>query len=175
MSNTFWAHSKPPIDFGLEGTVGRRPVETIEESVFAKRLREIRKRRGLTQAELAQKLGLQQSMIAQYERGYIRVHAATLIVRLAAALQVTPNELLGTEDIRTEDVLKSRSLLRRLKQVNQLPAADQKALIRFLDALFARHQAPRPIKPSSASTPSDVPRSHQKRRLKVARRSRSLP
>lgn len=149
--------------------MGRRPTDTNEESSFGRRLREIRKRRGLTQAELAQKLGLQQSMIAQYERGYIRVHAATLIVRLAAALQVTPNDLLGTEELKIDGALQNRALLRRLKQVDQLPVADQKALIRFLDALIARHHSTQ----QSTSTSSTPTRTHQKRnRRQAARRSR---
>jgi transcriptional regulator with XRE-family HTH domain len=158
----------------MEVSLGRRPVEAAEESAFGKRLREIRKRRGLTQAELAERLGLQQSMIAQYERGYIRVHAATLIVRLAAALQVTPNDLLGTQELQIDGALGNRALLRRLKQIDQLPVADQKALIRFLDALFARHQSTRqPSSTPSATTPAQ--RSHQTRkRLKAARRSRKV-
>jgi len=112
----------------------------LEETTFGERLREIRKRRGMTQSELAAKLGLQQSMIAQYERSYIRLNAARLIVRLATALDTTPNELLGTESLQTESIIRNRALLRRLRHVDRLPQADQKALVRFLDALLTRHQ-----------------------------------
>lgn len=120
--------------------MGRRPTTPLEETAFGKRLREIRKRRGMTQSELAAKLGLQQSMIAQYERGYIRLNAAGLIVRLVEALDTTPNELLGADALQTESVIRNRALLRRLRHVDRLPQADQKALVRFLDALLARHK-----------------------------------
>ena len=42
--------------------------------VFGNRLKEIRKRRGLSQVELARRLGLHQSLISQYECGYLRLH-----------------------------------------------------------------------------------------------------
>lgn len=61
--------------------------------VFGNRLKEIRKRRGLSQVELARRLGLHQSLISQYECGYLRLHGA-LLVRLAQALDTTPDEIL---------------------------------------------------------------------------------
>jgi len=142
-------------------------MEPTEDSTFGKRLREIRKRRGLTQRELAEKLGTQQSMIAQYEGGYIRVNAAGLIARLARALEASPNELLGFEEIKAERVVRSRGLLRRIKKVDQLPAADQKALVRFLDALLTRQQA----QASTARREPARPR-RNRRSTKAARRSR---
>jgi transcriptional regulator with XRE-family HTH domain len=153
--------------------MGRRPIEPAEDNVFGKRLLEIRKRRGLTQTELASKLGMQQSMIAQYERGYIRVHAATLIVRVARALETTPNELLGVEEIKAEGIVRNRRLLRRLRQIDQLPLADQKALIRFLDALLARQHTARRRTPPPQSATSKVSSGSQRSRRapKAARRS----
>ena len=111
-----------------------RPAEDIE---FGKRLREIRKSRDLTQAELAQQLRIHQSLIAQYEGGYIRLYAS-LIVRLCRALRATPNELLGFEEIQAEPLTRNRRLLPRLKRVDELQPADQRALLRFLDALLSR-------------------------------------
>jgi transcriptional regulator with XRE-family HTH domain len=125
-----------------------RPPEDVE---FGKRLREIRKSRDLTQAELAQQLGLHQSLIAQYEGGYIRLYAS-LIVRLCRALRSTPNELLGFQEIKAEVLTRNRRLLPRLKRVDELQAADQRALLRFLDALLSRKVDPRPARPRPART-----------------------
>lgn len=143
--------------------MNRRPNERDEANAFGKRLREIRKRRGLTQRELAEKIGLKQSMIAQYEGGYIRLNAAALIVRLSKALDSSPNELLDFEEMRVESPVRNRRLLRRLKKIDQLPLADQKALVRFLDALMARQEAeanprrqvgPQAAKPQSRRHPA---------------------
>jgi transcriptional regulator with XRE-family HTH domain len=126
-----------------------RPPEDVE---VGKRLRQIRKSRDLTQAELARQLGLHQSLIAQYEGGYIRLYAS-LIVRLCRALRSTPNELLGFQEIKAEQLTRNRRLLPRLKRVDELEPADQRALLRFLDALLGRggdKQSPglRPARPA---------------------------
>lgn len=108
-----------------------------EDIEFGRRLRDIRKSRDLTQAELARQLRLHQSLIAQYEGGYIRLYAS-LIVRLCRALRATPNELLGFQEIKAVQLTRNRRLLPRLKRVDELEPADQRALLRFLDALLTR-------------------------------------
>src|SRR5438270_7583928 len=61
---------------------------------FGRRLVELRKARGLTQVEMAERLGSTQSFVSKYERGDLRLHGE-LIVKLAAALGVSTDELLG--------------------------------------------------------------------------------
>ena len=53
-----------------------------DDKAFGRRLQDIRKRRGLSQVDVARRLGIHQSLISQYERGYLRLHGA-LLVRLA--------------------------------------------------------------------------------------------
>ncbi len=65
------------------------------------RIRAARKHRGLTQAELAKRLGVTQSLIGQYERGLKRPKIDSL-QSLAAALEVTVPWLLGDEYGNTE-------------------------------------------------------------------------
>ncbi len=121
-------------------SVGNRASSrsSVAADSVGQRLKELRKRRQLTQAEVAQKLGVHRSLVAQYEGGYLRLHA-DLIIRVAQILQASPNELLGSEPFKGERLVANRGLLRRFKEVDRLPVADQKALARFLDALFARH------------------------------------
>lgn len=61
---------------------------------FGPRLIAIRQRRGFSQSDLASSGGFQQSAISHFEAGRRLPNLANL-VRLADALQVTTDELLG--------------------------------------------------------------------------------
>ena len=61
------------------------------------RLKEARRARGLTQAELGRLVGVGKSAISQYEHG-LRLPETAILVRLAGALGVSADWLLGLED-----------------------------------------------------------------------------
>ena len=56
----------------------------------------LRKRRGLTQAEVAEAAGLSDRAYADIERGTVNMRVETLL-RICAVLRVTPDELLTDE------------------------------------------------------------------------------
>jgi transcriptional regulator with XRE-family HTH domain len=66
----------------------------IHENSFACRLRRIRKERGLTQTELAKKIGFRYQIIGAYESGKFEPSLFN-IQNLCIALNVTASELLG--------------------------------------------------------------------------------
>ena len=66
-------------------------------------LRRLRCALGLTQAELAQEVGVTQSLIAQWERGASMPGAARLPL-LASKLNCTIDELFGEPDSKTPPV-----------------------------------------------------------------------
>ena len=105
-------------------------VHTVDEKVFGRRLQEIRNRRGLTQLEVAERLGIHQSLVSQYERGYLRLHGA-LILKLAKILRTSPNEILGAEEPRENGL--DRRFLRRLQKVDQLSKRDKQILLATID------------------------------------------
>lgn len=63
------------------------------QQVFGKRVRELRKERGLSQVELASKVGIDRSYMGFLERGE-RNPSLEMIAKIAEALSVTPDELL---------------------------------------------------------------------------------
>ncbi len=105
--------------------------------MFGNRLKEIRKRRGVSQVELARRLGLHQSLISQYECGYLRLHGA-LLVRLAQALDTTPDEILTATPAATPEPPLDRRFLRRLKHVEKLSAHQKKLLLGTIDAFLSK-------------------------------------
>ena len=106
---------------------------------FADRLRQLRKQRDLSQAELAQLVGLHTNLIGRYERGESRPAADTL-KRLADALGVSSDYLLeGAVDQAAKARFEDRELLEQFQQVEQLPDHDKALVKSFLDAfLFKR-------------------------------------
>ena len=72
--------------------VARLPGHDMEKSDFGRRLRELRLATGLSQKDLAGRLGVPQSAVSQWEAG-VHSPAATDVPDLAAALGVDPGEL----------------------------------------------------------------------------------
>ena len=114
----------PPLDLGKE-TVGQR-------------LARLRKERGYTQVELAEKMGLIQSLVSDYERGVLRLNAE-MLARFALALEVSADEILGLDQApRPKTSPRSRRIQRRLLALEKLPKRDQETLLRTIDAFLAK-------------------------------------
>lgn len=102
------------------------------------RLRRLREARDISQVVLAQRLGVTQSNVSEMERG-IRSVTADLAIRLAGALRVSTDEILiGSNGEAEKTPLASVKLLRRLQRIETLPAARQRVVLRFIDALIAQ-------------------------------------
>lgn len=68
-----------------------------EGALFGARLRELRTARGLTQPDIAARVGTSASNISDLERG-IKVPTLTTVARLAAALECNVSELVQDLD-----------------------------------------------------------------------------
>ena len=116
----------PPIDRGKE-TIGTR-------------IARIRKERGLSQAQLAEHIGIIQAIVSAYERGKLRL-TADMAVRLAQALSVTTDELLQPSRARPPESKKpSLKVLRRLEKIEGLPVYQQRVLLSTIDHFLAAAQ-----------------------------------
>ena len=111
----------------------------VDEKVIGERLRELRKRQGLSQAELAAELGLNQTAISDYETGEARIHAA-MLAALARVLRTSADEILGLSAARAARSLPApdRRFLRRLERLHQLSRRDQQALLGTIDAFLTK-------------------------------------
>jgi transcriptional regulator with XRE-family HTH domain len=112
---------------------------------IGQRLARMRKERGITQIELADKLGSTQSLVSKFERGELLLHGE-LIKKLAELYAVSADEILGVENKRARVTqppapIKDRRLLRRLVAVENLSKRDKEALLRTLDAFLRKGEA----------------------------------
>lgn len=60
----------------------------------ASNLKVIRELKGISQAELGEKVGVSQQMIFQLEKGF-RTLSVPMLVSISEALECTPNDILG--------------------------------------------------------------------------------
>jgi transcriptional regulator with XRE-family HTH domain len=86
----------------------------------------VRKRLGLTQAEVAEAAGLSDRTYADIERGTVNMRTET-VLRICEALQITPNEIL-TE---TAPPLKLQQE-ELLRQLSQRPQREQETALQLL-------------------------------------------
>ena len=98
---------------------------------IGKSLQSKRKRRGLTQKQLGEKIGLTREAVASYEAGRSQLTVTTLL-DIAAVLRITVNEILGLERTVTELTV-TRRWAKRIDIVESLPESVKKHILRTLD------------------------------------------
>jgi len=68
----------------------------MEENAFGKRLRQIRKERGISQAKLAKETGILQQSVSYYELG-VNEPVLSSLIRLADYFDISLDELAGRQ------------------------------------------------------------------------------
>ena len=111
----------PPIDLGSD-TIGQRIAYH-------------RKRLGLTQKVLGEKIGIQRLLVTDYETGCVRLHDE-MVARFALALSVSADELLGLKNSRTIDTSMSLRVARRIREIEKMPEKRKKAILHTIDDLI---------------------------------------
>lgn len=111
-----------------------KPVTRSGESV-GQRLARLRRERGFTQKELAEKTGLIQALVSDYERDKLRLNA-DMILRIATALEISTDDLLQPAGPQPPARKTSRRVLRRLEQIEALPSPQQAVLLKTIDTFL---------------------------------------
>lgn len=94
----------------------------------------LRKERGISQKELANRLGVAQPNISNYERGTLRLNGE-LIIKLTEILGVSADALLGLENGATKRG-PTPKLQHQLDQLGRLPRAKQRFVSEMLTGLL---------------------------------------
>src|SRR6266542_6883858 len=112
-----------------------QPIHVQEEDVAAT-LVKMRKKRGLTQLQLAETIRITRDALSNYEMG--RTHLTDeIIIRLALSLKTTSDEILGlTKDESPDDNVSSVRFVRRMQKIAGLAERDQKVILRTIDAFL---------------------------------------
>lgn len=106
-------------------------------------LREFRKAKGLTQAQLGAVVGVSQSEIYKYEKGMRKI-PIDLLPKLAHALEVSEADFFARAQHPSRLVTVTSPVLAQiLKNLEQLPPAVQQALLHLTDALVQERSRPK--------------------------------
>lgn len=111
------------------------PLRFGKDESLGQRLARIRKSRGYTQQELAERVGSIQVLVSDYERDKLRL-SAEMAIRFAHALEVTTDELLGMTEPKTNGHKPSRKILRRLEKIDTLRPQQQAILLKTIDTFL---------------------------------------
>ncbi|HLV30652.1 MAG TPA: helix-turn-helix transcriptional regulator [Chitinispirillaceae bacterium] len=104
------------------------------------KIKVLRQLRGMSQAELAKRLGVSQKIISAYERNY-RTPSADKISHLAETLQTTANELYGTfKDDQYGKDLKKVTIWRIVEKLEMLPETAQREILQHVNILLSREK-----------------------------------
>jgi len=104
------------------------------------RISKLRKLNGLTQNELAEKMGIERTAIANYETGRLRIYDK-MLKRFAIALNVTADELLGISHNKNIDVEPNLKIIKRLKEIEDLPSRQKSSLLNTIDAYLKSNKS----------------------------------
>jgi len=111
------------------------------KETLADRIQTLRKQAGLTQIELADKIGVSKSQFIRYESKNVQP-PANIINKLADALATSVDFLIsGDKNEKAKASLKNSELIQRFKEVDSLPEDEQGVLIKIISAYVRDYRA----------------------------------
>ena len=116
------------------------PLDLGKETI-GERITRLRKERGLTQKELAEKIGLIQVLVSKYELGKLKL-SAEMAARFAKALGISTDEIIGLSSNGKENYTPDLKLVKRIRKIKKLPEYKQKIILSMIDA-YLRDNLPK--------------------------------
>jgi len=110
----------------------------VNKTEFAYRLKELRKKKGISQDELAVLIEVHFTQVSRYERGETKPNAEAM-TKLAKALDTTVDFLMnGTADDVVKDAGLEKEQISRFKEVQDLETEDKRKVLSLMDAYIAK-------------------------------------
>ncbi len=120
--------SKSPPGMPASGRPAKQP-----RTPFGQRMAEAREKAGLTQVQLAEKLGITQPVVAYWEREPVALRAEQLTA-LADILNVSADVLLGRSSRQLAPKGPPGKLRRVFDKAHKLPRHEQNKIVEFVEA-----------------------------------------
>ena len=107
----------------------------VSRKQIGESLRVLRRDRGISQVDLAKALGTYQTSISAIERGARGVTVQQLM-KLAAALDASLDELVGRSAPPGNGAMKDRRFLKRLRKIDKLSKRQKQTLLGTIDTFL---------------------------------------
>ncbi len=102
---------------------------------LGKRIQELRKQIGLTQAQLASKIGVSHTQMARYEIKGVQP-PADVLKKMADLFDTSIDFLVrGDKSEHAQDSLKDAELVKQFKKIDQLPEDEKSTILKVVSAL----------------------------------------
>jgi transcriptional regulator with XRE-family HTH domain len=106
---------------------------------FPEKLKRARVLKGLTQGQLARKIGADTQRISKYERG-VAAPTTAILIKLAEALDVTTDYLIRDGGNNPVSSIADPEILERFQHISELPEGDQTVLLSVIDAFIKKRR-----------------------------------
>ncbi len=116
----------------------KKPLPSIDlgSETIGERIAFFRKQRGYTQQQLAEIIGIERTLLTNYEIGKVRLYDE-MVARFALALGVSTDEILGLKKNGNQRKrAPSLKIVRRVREIENLPPHKQKRILSTIDALL---------------------------------------
>jgi transcriptional regulator with XRE-family HTH domain len=120
-------------------SVGGRPAKRAR-TAFGERLYQVRIAAGLSQQQVAAKIGLSQRAFAYWERHPVALRPEQ-IEQLAVALNIAVSDLIGEKEERKRGTGPTGKMKQLFEQASELPRHHQQKISAVLEAFIAQHTA----------------------------------
>jgi transcriptional regulator with XRE-family HTH domain len=107
----------------------------INSKTIGQHIAEARKKKGLTQTQLAEKIGITQYLVSNFEIGRINI-TAEMLCHFALALGVSIDKLVGFKNDDNSKIETPLRFTRRIQEISKLPEIKKKAILKTLDDLI---------------------------------------
>ena len=103
---------------------------------LGKRIQELRKQIGLTQAQLASKIGVSHTQMARYEIKDVQP-PADVLKKLSVLFDTSIDYLVrGDKSEQARESLKDAELVKQFKKIDQLPEDEKSTILKVISALI---------------------------------------
>ena len=127
----------------MKNAASKKPSGTAVLPTLARNMRELRKTKGWSQGELAERIGAHLTHVSRVETGKY-TPGLDFVVKAAGALGVSLDALLSERsDLAREVRIEDKDLAERLRLIETLDKREREAVITVIDAMLTKQRVRR--------------------------------